>query len=242
MTTLLEAVAKIKLLTRDDSGKLEDPTDYYDCLETALSFYSRLKAQQVTQDVACDANGEIAVSSITDFDENFLPQLQIEYPISTSGYPTPVAPALWGFGGLYRGFGQSAGNRYLALTEYMIYQAPTGRKIRFLNIRSATVRILHRIIHKLPVDNASVTDPDGDLTVPDSDLIAVCWLAAAEALQILATFYANTTDQAAGADFVGFTTKSNQYEARAKTLRSKFDDHMENLGHNDYEQAAMVRG
>lgn len=241
-TTLLQAVAKVKIVSRDDSGKLDNPDDYYDCLETALSAYSMLQAKQVTQDVACDANGEIAVSAITDFDENFLPQLKIEYPISTAGFASPVAPAVWGFGGLYRGFGQRSGYRYLAFTEYIIYQSPTGKKIRFVNIRSATVRILHRTIHKLPVDNSGATDPAGNLTVPDSDVVAVCWLAGAEALDRLAAFYANTTDQATGVEFVGFSTKSDQYERRAKKLREKFDEHLKNIGQNDYEQAAMVRG
>ena len=217
-TTLQQTINRVKGLVKDDSDKLDDPIDYYDAIETALTSYSQLRPRLASQDIMTDANGEVVCASINDFDEAYLGLLQIEYPINTSGY-----------------------RNLLDSEDVESYVAPSGRRLRMVIAANVTARIHYYTFHALPRDVDDNPNPAGLLTVRASDIPALCWLAASNALQMLSNYYKNTADKSTGADFVAFTTKSQEYAKGARDMKQKFDNHIE-AGRGLVPQAQIVRG
>lgn len=206
--TLSEARELIIAMVKDDAPKLSTPDDYDQCLTKALARYSRYRPRRLSQTITAGANGLILTSAITGFNEGYVDRMRIEYPINeTSGKQTWLEPDEWEFQRV-----DDAGSPLVPI--YVI---------RFFNgiAEAANVRIVHTVKHALSSDDAD------SLTVPESDVEAVCDLAASEALGMLARIYTQSSDgRGVQADIASFQNKSADYSFRAKTLRDQFDEHM----------------
>lgn len=199
MATLEEARNAISALVRDE--KILAPIDYDLALGRALTYYSLFRPLVLSQTISTSANGEVPTSSITSFDQGFLGDLQVEYPISTSGW-----------------------FNWLDRCDWSLEQTASGQVLRFYAVGAAqSVRIVHRVPHTVPATETSL------LTVRGSDVQAVCQWAAAECLQMLADRYSGQTTEGVimSADMAAFG-KGADCEARAQTLRRLFTQHMSN--------------
>lgn len=207
MTTLKQARGSVKRLVRDEANILLDPGDYDLALSRALQAYSLLRPRPVTQELFANSDHVVLTSIITGFDRAYVDKLRIEYPVLQSfGVPDYIDP-----------------------DEWFLYQSPSGLAIRFNYSPQTTeaMRIHHAIPYVLPVDTNGDPDDEGELTVIASDLDAVCSEAAANANTMLANYYTQSADSATGAEFVGFSTKSREYQTRAKMYHEVFEAHME---------------
>lgn len=194
-----EARLLIQSLVKDEANKLDLVADLDRALKMALATYSKYSPRVLSQTLAVGTNGEILTSAITSFDEGFIEQMQIEYPILT-------------------GAGKQT---WIDRSEWDLQQGTAGQVIRFYTIgQGQNVRVVHRVKHVLPASDTLA------LSVPESDTEAVCNLAAAEALQMLARLFTQTIDKYPQSDFVNFSNKGADYEARSKTHRRIFKDHI----------------
>jgi hypothetical protein len=214
--TLADALNLIKTLVQDTAAKLE-PEHYEAALKKALSYYSQFRPNVASQTIPCGANGKILASAITNFDEGFVEQMKIEYPI------------ILRMGAPY----------WLDDDDWSYEQEDAGPLIRFIGVvppLGANVRIVHRIKHVLPAD------PDDSLTVRESDTEAVCEWAAAEALQMLSRLYTQTVDKMPQVDFANFQNRGGDYQSRANVHKRAFYDHLNAAGRREYSEVALVRG
>jgi len=88
-----------------------------------------------------------------------------------------------------------------------------------------TIRIIYTTLH-------TVATVGGALSVPLGDFMMLCYLTAHLWLQTLANKYANTQDSSLSADVVNYRTKSDEYAARAKDWKTKFEDEVKKRGPN----------
>ncbi len=189
---------KVKSLIQDAAGKLT-PTQAANAIECALETYSRIRPRNVVKDIQGDGTGTFNVSGLTGYMREVSGNPEIECPISTIGKPNLIDPRDW-----------------------LFYDHPTlGLQIRLLSdAPTEPVRFSYGILHTIHKTDASQT------TVLDSDFNAFCKLAAAEALEILARLYTQTTDgTVVDLDMTSFNTKGREYESRAKTLRTQAEKH-----------------
>jgi hypothetical protein len=168
-------------------------------IDRANEVYSRRMPRKEVLDLVSDGTSEIAVSALTGFDEEFSGDPVIEYPISTSGDPNTLERRSWNF---------------------YTKPAPVGLVIRMSITPPAGQAI--RVTFKVP---HSITDSGS--TIKASDFQAFCKLVAAEACDDLSRHYTQTSERPQmGVDQAFFTSKSREYESRAKTLRRQFDEHI----------------
>jgi hypothetical protein len=197
-TTLDICKQTIVALVRDD--KQLQPGDYLIALKRALQTYSQFRPKRKSQTLIVGGNSSILTANIAEFDEGFINQMMIEYPITQSG------PPIW-----------------LDSAEWCLQDLDAGQAIRFFTIPSGeSVRIVHRCPHQLP------TDDQLTLTVRESDAQAVCSLAAAECLQMLGDKYSSQASETnvLTADIAHFMSKGQDCEARGNKLRAGFYDHL----------------
>lgn len=100
--------------------------------------------------------------------------------------------------------------------EYLLYQAPAGLQIRLLNTAppaAATFRLAYTI-------------PRTENVVLTADLDAVAYLAAANALDMLANAWLQSTDSTISADVVNYRSKSAEAASRAKAVRKLYFSHL----------------
>ena len=70
------------------------------------------------------------------------------------------------------------------------------------------------------------TADDTRTSVPESDLAAVAWLAAAEGCHLLARRFAQTTSATIAADAVDYPNKAGEYTRLAHELERKYRTHV----------------
>ncbi|MFA5423042.1 MAG: hypothetical protein WC374_04225 [Phycisphaerae bacterium] len=103
---------------------------------------------------------------------------------------------------------------------WAIYQKPTGKNLRFLEDEPAATesfRVTYTALH---------TCTDAACTIETAAEEAVQMLAAAHFCNMLATYYAQTSDSTIQADSVDHKSKASEYAARARTYRKLYFDFM----------------
>jgi hypothetical protein len=202
---------EISRLIKDGAAILSVPGDIDVVLLRALEQYNKRVPRKVVLDVTSDGTGEVAISALTGFDEEFSGDPEIEYPISTSGKPNLIERRYWQF-----------------------YRKPTGLVIRFDDAVSsgADIRFNFNALHTV---TALAT------TVPESDFYALCKLAAAEGCDDLSRHFTQTAEKTfIQADSASYNTKAREYESRAKRLREQFNSHVGAGANDEGVQAASV--
>jgi hypothetical protein len=223
---LSEAIKLTDDIVRDNANKLANTQDAdgltassTTALGLAFSTHSQYSPKRISQSIACGENGMILTSAINNFDEGFFPWVKIEFPI------IPIGPPSW-----------------LDRTSFKLDVVDIGEVIRFIETipgPGLLVRIVHCVGHVLPKDDTV------DFTIRPSDGNALCHLAAAFKLQMLADFYGQTTNKPVGAadgSLSVFGTLSGQYMKLAALERGIYAAHMQAV----YERSAigqrLVRG
>jgi hypothetical protein len=100
--------------------------------------------------------------------------------------------------------------------DYYIYRKPSG--------------LVLRLVNETPEDTdtfrVTFTVPRTEDTIPDADVDAVSYLAAALCCEDLANAFAQTSDSTIGADSVNYRTKSQEFASRAKRLKALYSEHV----------------
>lgn len=212
MATLKVARGKVKGLVRENTGKiLQEPDDLDDAIERALETHSKDDPISVVVDLTSDGSGAFDTADLEDesgelvFDADFSGDIEIEYPISTTGDPNTLDRRAWRF---Y----QTPETVQVRLDEAI----PGGDSFR---VTFKAPRVLKQNAHDNP-------DEDATLRVSSKNLKAFYKLAAAEACQVVSVHYSQTADKGTGNDFVQFTSKAKVYENRGKTYRTQYAEHM----------------
>uniref|UniRef100_A0A6M3LDS5 Uncharacterized protein n=1 Tax=viral metagenome TaxID=1070528 RepID=A0A6M3LDS5_9ZZZZ len=164
----------------------------------AVKAHSRHKPLLVVEDESGAAAFDYAVSLLANWAEGFSTIKSVEYPVDD----TDETPDM------------------LQDDEWMIYVKPAGKYLRFLEdepTATETFRVTYTALH---------TCTDAACTVDDFDAEAVQALAAACFCDMLATYYAQSTDSTISADSVQHDGKSRDYAARAKSYRKLYFDHL----------------
>jgi hypothetical protein len=103
---------------------------------------------------------------------------------------------------------------------WQIYQKPTGKCLRFLEDKPSAAedfRVAYTSLH-ICTDDAC--------TIPLIDEGAVQMLAAATFCDMLAAYYAQTSDSTIMADSVDHKSKASEYASRARTYRQQYLNHL----------------
>ncbi len=104
----------------------------------------------------------------------------------------------------------------LSSDAWSLYRSPAGLLLRMLETDidvGESVRISFTIMRE-------------EADVPAGDLDALACLAAATCCEVLATYYAQSTDSTIGADVVNRGSKGGDYGRRAKAFRQRYMDHV----------------
>jgi len=104
--------------------------------------------------------------------------------------------------------------------EWMIYEKPAGKYLRFLEDEPAAtedIRVTYTALH---------TCTDEDCTVEDADDEAVEALAASKYCEMLATAYAQNQESTLQADTVDHKSKAGEYSTRARVYRKMYLNHI----------------
>lgn len=193
---------KVSEIVQDDAGILT-VIERDNFIQEAVKIYSRHRPLEVVKDIAGDGTFDYPVSTdLPAWVKGFSMIKSIEYPADQR---EPV---------------------YVDEGNYLIYEKETGQFIRFLSDRPAStekIRVSHTALHVL----SEVRN-----TIPAIDEDAVSNLAASLCSGALASYYAQTSDSTIGADAVNYRTKSQEYDARAKSQKKLYMDH---LGIKDHE-------
>lgn len=164
----------------------------------ALSTHSRYRPRRIVEDVQGAGVSDYAVSLFLSWEEGFSRVLQVEYPVPASGVAELLEDEDW-----------------------MVYEAPAGKLLRFLAHTPAvgqTFRAAYTVPHRF--------DLEGNSSVAEADEEAVHELAAAYYCEMLATYFAQDQDSTIAADSVDHTSKSKAYAGRAKDYRARYNEHM----------------
>lgn len=119
-----------KSKTRDDAGKLADPTDFDNNIAEALKRYSKHRTRLACIDIS--GTGAHDYSLPADWSDGLSIVVSIEYPVGD------VPETL------------------LDDDDWSLYITPTATKLRFMDAPTATVRLLYSLMH----DEASVPAAD----------------------------------------------------------------------------------
>ena len=179
---------------QDDAGKLTSGEVLASIEEALAGRYSKDRPQRSVADLAgTGTQSEWTLAGIPGWEEGFSLISAIEYP---QGESTPA---------------------YLDDGEWMIYEAPSGRGLRFAFPLSnaKTARIIFTSPH--------ATDAS---SLPVADFYAVGALAAALASRRLAASYAQTGDSSIVADSVNYRSKSGEYLALARRLEQDYENYL----------------
>ena len=122
---------------------------------------------------------------------------------------------------------------FLEQADWVFYLAPSGKKIRLLDVTpdtGETTRITYTKPHAVDAISSSVSGVDEE---------AVADLAAAIGLTDLAAVYANTQSPTITADAVNYGDKSRAYLELAKELKARYRKH---LGLDQQSNAPPIGG
>ena len=110
---------------------------------------------------------------------------------------------------------------YLLKSAWIIYAKGTPaarfRLMYFVPQRGETLRLFYTIKH---------TADDARASVPENDLTAVAWLAAAEGCHMLARRFAQSSTPTLAADSVDYQGKSGEYTRLGRELERKYQNHL----------------
>lgn len=115
--------------------------------------------------------------------------------------------------------------------EYEIYQTPAGDKLRLLVYAPAATESFR----------ATFTILRTATSIPEGDIDAFTWLAAALCCEEMANAYAQSSDSTIAADSVDYKDKSYKFAQRAKRLMQLYKEHL-GLKEDDAVPAAVAIG
>ncbi len=191
--TLDDYLGEAHRLTKDDAKILKFSDDYKAALLPALRDYAARNPLDQVLDVP-GTDGDIAVSSLTGFEEEFSEVRSIEYPISSA----------------------SEKPRLLPRSSWMYYRAPAGLVIRFLGVvvpAGSQARFTYTARHTLTRETN---------TVPDSDFVMLSKFIAAECCIQLSRHYTQSSERTVlQADVAFYVNKGKEWAQRAAELRKE---------------------
>ena len=167
-------------------------------ISMAVKEHSRHRPRVVVEDEDGDGGFDYALSLLSYWADGFSAIKRVEYPVDDDDETPDI----------------------LQDDRWTIYETPSGKFLRFLeNTPSASedMRVTYTALH---------TCTDSACTVEGFDEEAVQALAAANFCGMLATYYAQSQDSTIDADSVNHSSKTRDYEARRKTLRKMYFDHI----------------
>ena len=110
---------------------------------------------------------------------------------------------------------------FLRRSAWVIYAKGTPaarfRLMHFVPQMGHTLRLFYTIKH---------TADDERTSVPENDLAAVAWLAAAEGCHLLARRFAQSSNPTIAADSVDYQSKSGEYTRLGRELERKYQNHL----------------
>lgn len=167
-------------------------------VKQALQRYSKDKPRIVAEDETGDGGFDYALTLLADWSDGFSNIIRVEYPVDDGDQEADV----------------------LDDEQWTIYQKPAGKVLRFTDEKPAaseSFRVTYSALH---------TCTASACTVKAFDEVAVQALAAAYFCEMLATWYAQSTDSTMGADVVDHRSQADQYARRAASYRSVYFKHM----------------
>ena len=167
-------------------------------ISAALKKYSGHRPRIVVEDEVGTASFDYAVTLLADWTEGFSTIKSVEYPVDDTEATASI----------------------LDEEAWRIYQKPAGKYLRLLEDTPAAtenLRIDYTALH---------TCTDAVCTVPAFDEEALQMLAAALFCEMLAAYYAQTSDSTIQADSVDHKSKASEYSARARAYRKMYYDHL----------------
>ena len=167
-------------------------------INKAVKKYSGDRPHEVVEDEVGTGAFDYLIALLASWTDGFSSIKKVEYPVDdTCETPSILQDDAW-----------------------TIYKKPAGPCLRFLeDIPAATesMRITYTALHACD---------DTQSTIPTVDEEAVQMLAAAGFCDMLATYYAQTSDSTIQADSVDHKSKAAEYAARARTYRKEYFDHL----------------
>jgi len=167
-------------------------------INMAMKAHSKHRPLVVVEDESGAAAFDYAITLLASWSEGFSVIKQVEYPVDDDDETPDI----------------------LQDDEWMIYEKPAGKYLRFLENEPAateTFRVTYTALH---------TCTDTTCTVKTFDEEAVQALAAAFFCDMLATYFAQTQDSTIQADVVDHRSKAREYDARAKAYRKMYFNHL----------------
>ncbi len=173
-----------------------EEADYADLVNAALTRYSRDRPLVSFADYAGDSEA-FDFPLPKDWDDSLSFIRAVEYP---QGERKPS---------------------YLRRSAWIIYAKGTPaarfRLMYFVPQMGRTLRLFYTIKH---------TADDERTSVPENDLTAVAWLAAAEGCHLLARRFAQSSNPTLVADSVDYQSKSGEYTRLGRELERKYQNHL----------------
>lgn len=171
----------------------------YLAVALAVKEYSKNVPRIVVEDVTGDSGFDYPLSSsLTYYSDGFSSIQSVEYAVDD----TDETPDI------------------LQSDEWMIYQKPAGKVLRFLEDTPDTdesFRVTYTALH---------TCTDSACTVKDIDDEIVQMLSAAYFCEMLSTYYAQSTDSTIQADSVDHKSKAAEYAVRGRMYRKLYFVHL----------------
>ena len=167
-------------------------------INASLKKYSGPRPRIVVEDEDGNGSFDYLLTLLADWTEGFSTIKSVEYPVDD----TEEAAAI------------------LDDDAWQIYQKPAGKVLRFLeDTPEATehIRIAYTALH---------TCTDAACTVPSYDEEALQILAASIFSDMLAAYFAQTSDSTMNADSVDHKSKASEYAMRARAYRKMYFDHL----------------
>lgn len=173
-----------------------EEADYADLVRAALARYSKDRPLSSFADFEGDG-AAFDFSLPGDWDDSLSRVRAVEYP---QGQRTPSC---------------------LERRDWTIYARGTSaqkfRLLRHTPRRGERLRLFYTLGHAAD---------DARTSVPDNDLIAVGWLAAAEGCHVLARRFAQTSTPTLAADSTDYPNKAGEYTRLARELERKYQAHL----------------
>jgi hypothetical protein len=196
MSTQSDYIAAIDSLVKGDHPLVS--ADKILAISAAMKKYSKDKPRKVVEDESGTGAFDYAISLLADWADDFSTIREVEYPVDDDDETPDV----------------------LDEEQWMIYEKPAGKYLRFLDEKPATtetIRVTYTALHTCTVTAC---------TVPSIDEDAVKSLCAAQFCEALAGYYSQDQDSTIDADSVDHTSKARDYASRAKQLRKIYNDHV----------------
>lgn len=197
MSTRADYIEEIKKLVPGDNLPIGE-AEIILAISMGVKEYSKHKPRMVVEDIDGDGGFDYAVSGLDAWSDEFSVIKQVEYPVDD----TDETPDI------------------LQDDEWMIYETPAGKYLRFLDdtpTATEDIRVTYTGLR---------TCTDDECTVATIDEEAVQALAASKYCDMLATYYSQTGDSTINADVVDHKSRASEYSSRAKSYRKLYLNHL----------------